>query len=568
VYKQNALRDRRPAVGLTQEYVSDDPALKKPRPRCHMAQSSGLGSELTGEQVSVLASRLRIASLILATAMVFFFIRNLFEPQELSPDWNLAIGLCGGMMVLTGVLAALLWARRDWCGPYLRLIEIALFGGMVVFFSVMQFNSFHNGNILQFAAKGREAFFVRMIAIAFSVRWFSIVVLYGAFIPNTWRRCAIVVGTIAAIPILINLGVALVEKELRPYVGELVLDTIIIMGVGSAIAIFGSYKISALHQEAVEAKKLGQYSLKKRLGAGGMGEVYLAEHMMLRRPCAVKLIRPDQAGDAANLTRFEREVQATATLTHPNTVEIFDYGNTEEGTFYYVMEYLPGLSLQELVEQSGPLPPERAVHFLRQVCGALREAHDLGIIHRDIKPSNILICERGGVQDVAKLLDFGLAQCTGVHKQNADKLTIQGTIVGSPPFMSPEQATGRDDLDARTDIYSLGAVAYFLLTGKAPYERDTAMQMMMAHTYEPLIHPNRLRPELPNDLQDVIVRCLEKDPAKRFQSADSLEKALAACSNSSLWTSDRATTWWKNHDSHTLNRVDDHQTLVAAALPT
>jgi serine/threonine-protein kinase len=472
------------------------------------------------------------------------------------------------MMVLTGVLAALLWARRDLCGPYLRLIEIALFGGMALFFSVMQFNSFHNGNVLQFAARGREGFFVRMIAIAFSVRWFSIVVLYGAFIPNTWRRCAFVVGAIAAIPILINLGAALLEKDLRPYAGELVLDTVIIMGVASAIAIFGSYKISALHQEAVEAKKLGQYSLKKKLGAGGMGEVYLAEHMMLRRPCAVKLIRPDQAGDTANLTRFEREVQSTATLTHPNTVEIFDYGNTEEGTFYYVMEYLPGLSLQEMVEQSGPLPAERAVHFLRQVCGALREAHGLGIIHRDIKPSNILICERGGVQDVAKLLDFGLAQCTGVHKQNADKLTIQGTIVGSPPFMSPEQASGRDDLDARTDIYSLGAVAYFLLTGKAPYERDTAMQMMMAHAYEPLIHPNRLRPDLPSDLQEVIVRCLEKDPAKRFQSADGLEKALAACANSGLWTTDRATTWWKNHDSHVPKRADERQTVAAAALAT
>jgi serine/threonine-protein kinase len=407
-----------------------------------------------------------------------------------------------------------------------------------------------------------------MLAIAFSVRWFSILVLYGAFIPNTWRRCAIVVGVIAAIPILINLVAGLAVAEMRPYLAELVLDTVIIMGVASAIAIFGSYKISSLQREAVEAKKLGQYSLKKKLGAGGMGEVFLAEHMMLRRPCAVKLIRPEQAGDPANLTRFEREVRSTATLTHPNTVEIFDYGSTDEGTFYYVMEYLPGLSLQEIVDQSGPLPPERAVHFLRQVCGALREAHGLGIIHRDIKPSNILICERGGVRDVAKLLDFGLAQCTGVHKQNADKLTIQGTIVGSPPFMSPEQASGKDDLDARTDIYSLGAVAYFLLTGKAPYERGTAMQMMMAHAYEPLVHPNTLRRDLPHDLEAVIVRCLEKDPAKRFQDADSLDKALAECACAKTWTIDRALTWWKNHDSGSVKLVDESQTLETAALAT
>src|SRR5262249_14428983 len=174
----------------------------------------------------------------------------------------------------------------------------------------------------------------------------------------------------------------------------------------------------------------------------------------------------------------------TATLTHFNTVEIFDYGSTEDGTFYYVMEYLPGLNLQELVDQYGPLPPDRAIHFLRQICGALREAHAVGIIHRDIKPSNIIACERGGVHDVATLLDFGSVQSTGGAKQRDNNLAVMGTIAGSPPFMPPEQATGREDLDRRTDIYSLGGVAYFLLTGKAPFERDTAMQMMMAHAYE------------------------------------------------------------------------------------
>jgi serine/threonine-protein kinase len=533
-----------------------------------MAQGSGPGSSLTNEQVNLLASRLRIASLILASVLCGFFLRNLIESPELCPAWHLAVGLCGGMAVFAGVLAGLLWVRRDLCGPYLRLIEMSLFGGMALFYSFLQFQSFHNGYILRFAAAGQEAFVVRIAALAFSVRWFSLVVLYGAFIPNTWRRCAIVIGIVASLPILINLSMALLENTLRPYAGALVFDTVILMAAASAIGIFGSYKISELHQEAVEAKKLGQYSLKKKLGAGGMGEVYLAEHMMLRRPCAVKLIRRDQAGDPANLTRFEREVRSTATLTHPNTVEIFDYGNTDDGTFYYVMEYLPGLSLQEIVEQAGPLPPERAIYILRQVCGALREAHGIGIVHRDIKPSNILVCERGGVQDVAKLLDFGLAQCTGIHKQNADKLTIQGTIVGSPPFMSPEQASGKDDLDARTDIYSLGAVAYFLLTGKAPYERDTAMKMMMAHAYEPLVHPNSLRRDLPHDLEAVIVRCLEKDPAKRFQDADGLDKALAECGCAGSWTADRATTWWNNHDSGPIKLVDERQTVAAAAMAT
>jgi serine/threonine-protein kinase len=470
------------------------------------------------------------------------------------------------MTIFTGVLAGLLWARRDLCGPYLRLIEGALFGGMVLLFSGMQILSFHKGYILQFAADGREPFFVRMAAIAFSVRWFSIVVLYGAFIPNTWRRSALVIGVIACFPILINLSMALLESSLRPYVGELVFDTVIIMSVASAIGIFGSYKMSALHQEAAEAKKLGQYVLKDKLGAGGMGEVYLAEHMLLRRPSAIKLIRSDQAGNPANLSRFEREVRATAKLTHWNTVEIYDYGRTEDGTFYYVMEYLPGLSLQDMVEHYGPLPPERVIHFMRQVCQALREAHGFGIIHRDIKPSNILACERGGVQDVAKLLDFGLAQCTGIRKQDANKLTMQGTIVGSPPFMSPEQASGKDDLDVRTDIYSLGGVGYFLLTGKAPFERDTAMQMLMAHAYEPLVYPDKLRPDLPDDLQAVIVHCLEKDPRKRFADAEGLDRALSQCAAAGLWTEERASAWWQNKANGTALPQNTQPTVAAPAL--
>jgi serine/threonine-protein kinase len=168
-----------------------------------------------------------------------------------------------------------------------------------------------------------------------------------------------------------------------------------------------------------------------------MGAVYLAEHVLLRRPCAIKLIRPDQAGDPKTLLRFEREVRATATLTHPNTVEVFDYGHAEDGTFYYVMEYLPGMNLEDLVEQYGPLPPERAVYLLRQVCQALREAHGIGLIHRDLKPSNIIACERGQVYDVAKLLDFGLVKSFGLGGDGV-KLTQEGTFTGSPAFMSPE----------------------------------------------------------------------------------------------------------------------------------
>jgi serine/threonine-protein kinase len=240
--------------------------------------------------------------------------------------------------------------------------------------------------------------------------------------------------------------------------------------------------------------------------------------------------------------RFEREVQAMATLTHPNTVEVLDYGHAEDGTFYYVMEYLPGLSLEQLVSRHGPLPPERAVHLLRQVCGALQEAHAIGLIHRDVKPGNILVCERGGRRDVAKLLDFGLVQVHGLE-QGESKLTQEGTIAGTPAYMSPEQAAGKADLDGRSDIYSLGAVAYFLLTGHPPFVRATALQTLAAHIYESAAELDR-HAGVAADLQAVVLRCLEKDPARRFPDAESLDQALAQCGCAGRWTRERADAWW------------------------
>ena len=258
-----------------------------------------------------------------------------------------------------------------------------------------------------------------------------------------------------------------------------------------------------------------------------MGEVYLAEHQLLKRPCAVKLIRPGDATDPRALERFEREVRLTATLSHPNTVEIYDYGRAEDGTYYYVMEYLPGLSLAELVERHGPLPPGRVVYLLRQVCGALREAHAAGLIHRDIKPSNIFAARRGGMDDVAKLLDFGLVLPAATVR--AAHLSGEGQILGTPLFMSPEQATGGRELDERSDIYSLGAVAYYLLTGRPPFDGEDGIAVMIAHARDPVVPPSRVRAGIPEDLERVVLRCLAKDPAERFPDAESLERALARC---------------------------------------
>ncbi len=372
--------------------------------------------------------------------------------------------------------------------------------------------------------------------------WLFLIFSYGIFIPNTLRRAGLVIGLMALCPLLVGAydvttgggpgrtGLAMFWPMVVPLVG------------GALIAIFGSHRLNVLEREA---RELGQYRLTRHLGSGGMGEVYLAEHLLLRRPCAIKLIRPERAGDARELRRFEREVRATARLTHWNTVEIYDFGHAEDGTFYYAMEYLPGLSLQDLVDAHGPLPAGRAIHLLRQVCCALREAHAVGLIHRDIKPTNILACERGGVHDVAKLLDFGL-----VHAQAPDlrdvALSQEGSLRGTPSYMSPEQAAGEAAIDPRTDIYSLGAVAYFLLTGRPPFVRETAMRTLAAHLHLPPTPPTELRPDLPDDLAAVVLRCLAKDRADRPPSAEALEEALAGCRDAGRWTEQDALHWWRS----------------------
>ncbi len=263
----------------------------------------------------------------------------------------------------------------------------------------------------------------------------------------------------------------------------------------------------------------------------------------MKRPCAIKIIRPGKATDPSALARFEREVRETAKLSHWNTVEIFDYGHTADGTFYYVMEYLPGMSIAELVERHGPLPPERVIYLLQQTCEALAEAHGLGLIHRDIKPGNLFAAQRGGHYDVAKLLDFGLAKRLWANADSIE-LTGEGSITGSPLFMAPEQATGDGEPDMRSDIYALGAVAYYMLTGRPPFAADNPLKVMIAHASEPVTPPSRFRGDLPHDLETVVLKCLAKKPIDRFQDTSQLSAALAACEVCGKWMREEARRWW------------------------
>jgi serine/threonine-protein kinase len=373
--------------------------------------------------------------------------------------------------------------------------------------------------------------------------WFIAIANYGMLVPDDWRHVLAAVAGLALISLATIVAAGVVNPVVRGHWPFLLIWSVLLLSMAVATATNASFQITALRREASEARRLGQYQLKERLGAGGMGEVYLAEHRLLKRPCAVKLIHPERAGDAAALRRFEREVRATAQLTHPNTVEIYDYGHAEDGTFYYVMEYLPGLDLDDLVTRYGPVPPARAVHFLRQLCGALQEAHAAGLVHRDIKPGNVLVCRHGGRHDVAKLLDFGLVQATGARGGDPSRLTATGAVVGTPAYMAPEQARGAEAADARSDLYSLGALGYFLLAGRPPFQGGTTLEVMLAHVQEPV-------PPLANapaDLEAVLRRCLAKAPADRFPDAGSLDEALAGCACVGEWTEARARAWWQEH---------------------
>jgi len=376
-----------------------------------------------------------------------------------------------------------------------------------------------------------------------------LILAYGVLIPNTRKRSLLVVAALTAVPFAALAAAVAVSPALRGIipVAPMLIQSVLILVFPSAIAVFAAARAAALQRRAFEAERraerIGQYALKRKLGEGGMGEVWLAEHALLKRPCAVKFIRPDLAAHPAAAARFAREVHAVTGLTHVNTVRVYDYGRADDGSFYYVMEYLEGPTLEELVRENGPLPPGRVVYLLRQVCGALVEAHAAGLVHRDLKPGNVIVAALGGQRDVAKLLDFGLVQ--DLSADAADRLTRTGTVLGTPAYMSPEQAAGESAVDARGDVYSLGAVAFFALTGRPPFQGKTLGQLLAAHWSEPPPALTDLRPEVPADLAAVVARCLAKDRSDRFLSAGDLAWALEQCECAADWSAECAAEWWR-----------------------
>lgn len=515
-----------------------DPSSDGSEQVCRLHLRDGNSTTVRSEVTHLLHSRLRSASLLIFAGLAVFLVWHILIWDSLDrPIYIFNFIAHSAATLILGGVGFSLCTKRDFSLSELRWLEIATFFVPAVFFMTLHY--------------GKSTYFAESYGMhpELAAAWLLPIYIYALFIPNSWQRAACFIGVLAAIPVVVMLLTGTTHSQSAELLFErwdIPVETVLVMSIASLSAVWGVYTINTLRSEVYHAKRLGQYQLKQLIGSGGMGEVYLAEHQLMKRPCAIKVIRPEKAGDPKVLARFEREVQATARLSHWNTIDIFDYGRADDGTFYYVMEYLPGMNLSELVRRFGPVPSGRAIYLIRQACDALQEAHDLGLVHRDIKPANIFAASRGGVCDVVKLLDFGLAK--PLTELDTAHLTAEGSITGSPLFMSPEQATGDNDPDSRSDVYSLGAVLYYLLTGKPPFEDDKPIKIMIKHAHEPPPRPSLLRQDLAADLEAIVLKCLEKKSGERYQTAAELAIALEQCLDASAWTRDQARQWWNEKE--------------------
>jgi serine/threonine protein kinase len=378
--------------------------------------------------------------------------------------------------------------------------------------------------------------------------------VWAALIPTHWRRglpTFVQIGL--SFPLVMGVGTVISPVARATWMTS---DALIVF-VSNYVFVLSSSILSAILSHLVwnaqqQARKVGSYELEERLGQGGMGEVWRARHHLLARRAAIKLIRPESLGGDAQtrrlaLARFEREAQSTASLRSPHTIDVYDFGISDTGSFFYVMELLVGRDMQTLVRDFGQQPPARVLYLLEQVCESLAEAHAAGLVHRDIKPSNIYLCRYGLQYDFVKVLDFGLARD---RRPDAVKTTLQTSrhIAGTPAYMAPEVIMGAADVDARADIYALACVAYFLLTGALVFEAETPMKTLLRHVQDPPVPPSqRAEGQVPPAFEELIMQCLEKDPNRRPPDAQAVLRIVRTCRVGTDWDGDLARRWWETH---------------------
>jgi serine/threonine-protein kinase len=385
--------------------------------------------------------------------------------------------------------------------------------------------------------------------------WVAVWMLaYTVIVPSPPRKALVAaLLSVSSVPIVIGVVIAFTPQvpSINPlgFFIVLVLPYLLIV----LIAYVGARVVYNLGAEVTRARELGSYRLEERLGEGGMGEVWRARHRLLARPAAIKLMRPEVLGGSSPErqselhARFEREAQATASLRSPHTIELYDFGVSDEGAFYYVMEFLDGFDLDTLVQKFGPVSEERAAHLLTQVCHSLAEAHEAGLVHRDIKPANVYVCRHGREVDFVKVLDFGLVKSQGPEGATELNLTRDHAVGGTPAFMAPEQVMGDRPLDGRSDIYAVGCLAYWLITGQMVFTGRTAIEVMMHHARTMPVPPSvRTEVAISKRFDAVVLACLEKDPNARPATADALAAELAGI-GLTAWTLEKRLQWWDAH---------------------
>ena len=504
-------------------------------------RASGLPEDLLRKA----AGRLRVVALVFSFGfLIANFVPPLFDPTarrvfESVQGWGPGVA----SIVLGLIVAGLASTPRI---PPQMLMNIGMVFGVVGSFGIAAASYWGIYAGLEYNMEHLD-----LLDPGYVAPW---IIAYTVLIPNRPRR-ALVAGLISAssVPIMwlltVKFGGTSIVLTPGHFFTAMVLPYLLVV----IMAYAGAQLIYSLGADVKEARRLGSYQLVEKLGSGGMGEVWRAKHRMLARPAAIKVVRPEILADGdlkdqkAVLRRFEREAQMTALMRSPHTVDLYDFGVAENGTVYYVMELLEGLDLVDLVTRFGPIPSERAIHLLRQACDSLGEAHQRGLIHRDIKAANIYLCHYGRSADFIKILDFGLVTLRQDLRTDKDVRTGEFQVGGTPSCMAPEQAQS-GHLDGRTDLYSLGCVAYWLVTGFQVFEGASPLQTMMHHVKTPPVPPSR-RTELPvpGAFEDVILRCLAKDPDDRPQSADALDRLLQNVQAEPRWTEERAQQWWDQH---------------------
>lgn len=491
-------------------------------------------TQVPTELLGKTSSRLNwLAILVLVSTILLFLLRHFLQPELHQIEKLLVFRLVMGVLVLAPI--AVIAIHRMGVFAPARVLEVGVAFEVLVTFAlaVLEF--------LKPRAVGESPIGMSSLPM--------LILVFGIFVPNTPVR-TLVASAISALmgPLayVLLLSFLKIPAWSAPDLALWFVPSFLMAGW----SYFLSRDIYQMEVDINRAREMGSYSLEKVLGRGGMGEVWQARHRRLCRGAAVKLIRPEvlvqKTGREAHIIRrrFEHEAQATARLQSPHTVGLYDFGVSDEGSFYYAMELLEGIEMESMIERFGPQPPARVVSILRQVCDSLAEAHACGLIHRDIKPSNVFLARLGLTYDFVKVLDFGLVKG---ENDGASRLTLEGTAAGTPAYMAPELATGAP-FDARVDIYSLGCVAYFLLTGAPVFDEPSPVAVALAHVQkEPVPPSQRSELVLPASLEKVVLRCLAKNPEDRPQSATALARLLEECDGIGGWAQSDAEHWWRIH---------------------